>query len=93
MIDGKDKLSLGEGVSVQDLGEGEGSVVLAIGSGQLYTCNDTTGALLRCAMEGLDFDTAIGRMLEIFEVSQAELRADMADIARELVQEGILRIG
>jgi len=92
-IVGKSVLSLAEGVSVQHLGAGEGGVVLKIGSGELFTCNDTTAALLRCAAEGLDFDASIAKMLETFEVDAAELRADMEEMAAELAREGIVRIG
>lgn len=45
MITGDAMLSLDDGISVQHLGQGEGAVVLMVGSGELFTCNDSTAAL------------------------------------------------
>jgi pyrroloquinoline quinone biosynthesis protein D len=86
------RLSLAEGVSVQSLGDDEGAVVLMIESGQLFTCNDTTAAVLRAAEGGITFDQLIVQLLTIFEVAEAELREDISALARQLVAEGLVRV-
>jgi hypothetical protein len=86
-------LALAEGVSVQQLGEEEGAVVLRFESGQLYTCNDTTAEVLRLVAPGTSFGALIAALLAIFEVEDAELRADIAAILGELSREGLMRIG
>jgi hypothetical protein len=86
-------LALAEGVSVQQLGEEEGAVVLRFDSGQLYTCNDTTAEVLRLVAPGTSFGALIAALLAIFEVEDAELRADIAAILGELSREGLVRIG
>ena len=92
MIEAQTRISLADGISVQDLGEGEGAVVLAIESGQLFTCNDTTADVLRAAQDGIGFDTLIVRLLEAYEVTEAELRPDIAAILCQLADAGILRL-
>jgi len=86
-------LALGEGVSVQQLGEEEGAVVLRFDSGQLYTCNDTTAEVLRLVAPGTSFGALIAALLAIFEVEETELRANIAAILGELSREGLVRIG
>jgi len=86
------QLSLAEGVSVQSLGDDEGAVVLMIESGQLFTCNDTTAAVLRAAEGGITFDQLIIQLLTTFEVAEAELREDISALARQLVEEGLVRV-
>lgn len=93
MVQDLDKLSLSDGVSYQQLGEGEGAVVLLVDSGQLYTCNDTTSAFLASIDGQRSFGDIVSRMLEAFDVSPDTLRNDLAALARELHQEGIIRIG
>ena len=85
-------ITLNEGMSVQDLGENEGAVVLSVATGQLFTCNDTTADVLRAAQQGTSFDTLITRLLGIYEVEEAELRSDIAAILRQLADEGIVRL-
>lgn len=92
-MDDATALALADGVSVQQLGEDEGAVVLRFDSGQLYTCNDTTAEVLRLVAPGTSFGTLIAALLAIFEVEDAELRADIATILGELSREGLVRIG
>jgi pyrroloquinoline quinone biosynthesis protein D len=85
-------LALSENVSYQPLGEGEGAVVLIIDSGQLFTCNDTTSAFLAAVDGQRSFGDVVRSLLSTFDVSQDELRNDLASLAEELQQEGIVRI-
>jgi pyrroloquinoline quinone biosynthesis protein D len=85
-------LSLADGISFQALGAGEGGVVLNIGSGQLFTCNDTTSVFLE-AMDGRrTFAELVGAVLDEFAVSEDELRGDLRTLADELQQKGIVRV-
>lgn len=86
-------LALAEGVSVQQLGEEEGAVVLRFESGQLYTCNDTTAEVLRLVAPGTRSGAVIAALLATFDVEEAELRDDIAEILGELSREGLVRIG
>jgi len=85
-------LSLADGISFQALGAGEGGVVLKIGSGQLFTCNDTTSVFL-AAMDGRrTFADLVQAVLEEFAVNEDELRGDLRTFADELQQKGIVRV-
>lgn len=92
-MDNGTELALADGVSVQQLGEEEGAVVLRFDSGQLYTGNDTTAEVLRLVATGVSFGALIAALLAIFDVEEAELRADIAAILGELSREGLVRIG
>lgn len=92
MIQDSSVLSLPEGVSYQPLGDGEGAVVLVIESGQLFTCNDTTSAFLAAIDGKRSFADLVSGMLDSFDVSAEQLRDDLAALATELQQEGVVRI-
>ncbi|TIV07313.1 MAG: PqqD family protein, partial [Mesorhizobium sp.] len=64
--------------------------VLLARSGQLYTCNDTTEAFLDKVDGARSLDQIIDLLSDEFEVDKATLDEDMAELAAELVAEGIL---
>jgi hypothetical protein len=92
-MDDTTALALADGVSVQQLGQEEGAVVLRFESGQLYTCNDTTAEVLRLVAPGTSFAALVAALHAIFEVEEAELRTDIAGILGDLSREGLVRIG
>ncbi|MBZ9881664.1 PqqD family protein [Mesorhizobium sp. CA10] len=81
-------LRMADDASVQHVGDG--AVVLLARSGQLYTCNDTTEAFLDKVNGALKLDQIVDLLSEEFEVDKATLDQDMAELAAELVAEGIL---
>ncbi|TIV92976.1 MAG: PqqD family protein, partial [Mesorhizobium sp.] len=56
----------------------------------LYTCNDTTEAFLDKVDGARSLDQIIDLLSDEFEVDKATLDEDMAELAAELVAEGIL---
>ena len=92
MIQDSSVLALSDGVSYQPLGDGEGAVVLLIESGQLFTCNDTTSAFLAAVDGQRTFRDVVRSLLETFEVAEERLRNDLAALAEQLRQEGIVRL-
>lgn len=84
------RFKLSPQISLQELGPDEGGVVLRLDSGELYTVNDTTLAFLR----GLDGQKTMGdvarAMLEVFEVDEPTLLADITEIATDLVREKVI---
>ena len=90
MIDGSRLFSLSRKVSFQRLGDGEGAVLLAIDTGQLHTCNDTTAAFLTALDGTRTFDRVVAELEKEFEVGHEELRADLDALAARLVDEGII---
>ena len=86
------KLALAPNVTLQALGENEGGVVLRLDSGELYTVNDTTLAFLR----ELDGEHAVAdvanRLMQVFDVEEATLAADLVDISRDLLAESLVVI-
>lgn len=90
MIDGNRVLRLSNGVSFQNLGEGEGAVVLEIKSGQLHTCNDTTAEFLAALNGTRDFDAVVAVLEQKFDVDLAVLQADLSDLAQRLISQGII---
>jgi pyrroloquinoline quinone biosynthesis protein D len=85
-------LSLAEGISFQPLGEGEGGVVLKVGSGQLFTCNDTTSAFLAAVDGRRSFADLVQAVLGEFEVAKDALRSDLGLLVDELQKEGIVSV-
>jgi pyrroloquinoline quinone biosynthesis protein D len=85
-------LSLADGISFQALGVGEGGVVLKVGSGQLFTCNDTTSVFLAAVDGQRTFADLVQAVLGEFEVSEDEVRRDLRTFAHELQQKGIVRV-
>ena len=81
-------LRMADDASVQHVGDG--AVVLLARSGQLYTCNDTTEAFLEKVDGARSLDQIIDLLSDEFEVDKATLGQDMAELAAELVAEGIL---
>ena len=75
--------------SMQSLGDG--AVVLLADSGQLYTCNETTEAVLKLVDGQRSLGEIIDVALERYETSRATLEEDFTAIALELVQEGVLQ--
>lgn len=85
-------LSLADGISFQPLGVGEGGVVLKVGSGQLFTCNDTTSAFLTAVDGRRSFADLVQAVLDEFEVSEVALRTDLCALADELREQGIVSV-
>ncbi len=79
-----------EDVSYQSLGQGQDTVILSLDSGQLYTCNQTAAEFL----SALDGSRSFGQILDLltqqFEVSRAQLSADLQSLAHELIRERLL---
>jgi pyrroloquinoline quinone biosynthesis protein D len=83
--------SLSDRVSIQQLGGGEGAVVLFIDTGQLYTCNDTTAAFLSVVDGKRTFVQIVADLEHRFEVSREELCEDLTTLASQLIEERIIR--
>lgn len=84
--------ALSEGISHQPLGDGEGAVVLVIGSGQLYTCNDTTAAFLGAVDGVCTFGQTVDKLQGMFDVPRDVLQTDLAALAQTLVENGVLSV-
>ena len=91
VIDHSRVFSLSDRVSIQQLGGGEGAVVLFIDTGQLYTCNDTTAAFLTVVDGKRTFQQIVSDLEDRFDVSHEELCEDLATLASQLIEEGIIR--
>lgn len=81
---------LADGISFQSLGVGEGAVVLEVASGQLHTCNDTTAEFLGALDGKRSFGDVITLLEQRFEVGRDVLEKDMAELARQLVDERVI---
>lgn len=84
--------ALAEGISHQPLGQGEGAVVLVVGSGQLYTCNDTTAAFLSVLDGQRTFGEAVDELHRLYDVPRDQLRQDLSELADNLLADGVLSI-
>lgn len=79
---------LGDEVSFEPVGEG--AVILLLGSGQLYSCNDTSLSFLK-HLDGIrNVDAVAHRMADEFEVDVATLANDLPELIAGLVAEGII---
>lgn len=90
MIEGERILSLADTVSFQNMGEGEGAVVLQLSTGQLHTCNDTTSEFLTILDGKRTFDLVVSSLEEKFDVDPVVLRADLSELAERLLAEGVI---
>lgn len=77
-------------VAFQALGSEEESVVLALGSGQLYTANASTTFFLDAVKRGQSLDEAAQALCESFEVEPDRALADLAGLAEQLIAEGLI---
>jgi len=84
--------ALADGISYQPLGRGEGAVVLVVGSGQLYTCNDTTAAFLNVLDGTRTFGEAVDALHRLYDVPRDELRQDLVELANSLIEDGVLSV-
>lgn len=79
---------LGDEVSFEPVGEG--AVILLLGSGQLYSCNDTSLCFLKHLDGVRNVEAVAHRMADEFEVDAATLADDLPDLIAGLVAEGII---
>lgn len=82
--------SMAPNASFQALGEG--AVILMIDSGQLYTCNETTEALLKLIDGQRNFGAILDLLVAEYEIDRATLARDFLPVADELCSEGIVEI-
>jgi pyrroloquinoline quinone biosynthesis protein D len=92
MIQDVTVLSFADGISFQAFGVGEGGVVLKVGSGQLFTCNDTTSVFLAAVDGRRTFGDLVQAVLDEFAGSEDEVRGDLRALADDLQQKGIVRV-
>ncbi len=90
MIDASAVYSVAPNISYQNLGAGEGAVVLALDTGQLHTCNDTTSTFLSLLDGVRSFDAVIDEMAETFDVERDQLKSDLIELATQLLAEGLI---
>jgi|WetSurMetagenome_2_1015567.scaffolds.fasta_scaffold10088_5 hypothetical protein len=90
MISDDTRLKIASDATHQSLGEREETVILSLKTGHLYTCNDTTAAMLKVLQDKPTFGTVVDRLLEQFEVPRETLRRDLAAMADRLIAEGIV---
>jgi hypothetical protein len=81
-------IALSPKASFQSLGES--AVILMTDSGQLYTCNQTTEALLRKVDGVRTFAEIIDGVLAEFEIDRDTLSRDCLAVAAELLAQGIV---
>lgn len=90
MIDPNRIFKLADGISMQNLGEGEGAVVLEIASGQLHTCNDTSAEFLGALDGRRRFSEVVDILESKFDVGREELEQDIAALAQQLIAQRVI---
>lgn len=71
---------------------GDGAVILLANSGQLYTCNETSEAMLRDMGEQRSISEMTAALCDEFDITTEAASEDVIEIAEQLLEEGILRI-
>ncbi len=84
------RFALADGVTFQPMGEDEDTVVLALGQGQLFTCNGTATDFLAAMQEGLTLGQAAERLVELYGVEPEVAEADLIELAATLLAEGLI---
>jgi pyrroloquinoline quinone biosynthesis protein D len=86
------KFCLSEDVAFQSLGDGRETVLVSLGTGFLYSCNDTTRAFLE-ALDGNKTLAEIGRELfSLFTVTEERLLKDLRLLADKMLAEGLIAV-
>lgn len=81
-------IALAPTASFQSLGDS--AVILLTDNGQLYTCNETTEAILR-KVDGLrTLAEIVDSVLPGYDIDRETFRADVLAIASDLIAEGIV---
>ena len=86
------RLCLSDDVVFQSLGDGQETVLLSLGTGFLFSCNDTTRAFLE-AVDGKKTLAEIGReLVAVFTVSEDRVIADLRILADRMLAEGLIAV-
>lgn len=86
------RLCLSDDVVFQSLGDGQETVLLSLGTGFLFSCNDTTRAFLE-AVDGKKTLAEIGReLVAVFTVSEDRVIADLRILADRMLAEGLISV-
>ena len=90
MLTDETRLRLARDVTFQAVGNGEDTVILRLGSGYLYTCNNTTAGFL----SALDAQRGFGEVVDLlgrqYDVPREKLRDDLQALAAKLMQEKMI---
>ena len=89
-ISAETRFKLKPDVAFQSLGAEAESVVLALGSGQLYTANASTTFFLEAVKRGESLGEAAGALCASFEVEPERALADLRGLAEHLLAEGLI---
>lgn len=92
MIDETTHLKLAVEAACQSLGPGADTVILSLKSGYLYTCNETTAAMIDLADGQRTLGEIVDRLVERYDVPRATLLADLTAVASKLLGEGLMVI-
>ena len=78
-------LRLGEKVSLQPLGEGEGGVILRLDSGELFTVNDTALSFVAALDGSRSVEGTVALIADEFDVDRETLTRDLIEVATDLL--------
>ena len=92
MIANDTGICLSEDVVFQSLGNGLETVVVSLGTGFLYSCNDTTKAFLESVDGKKTLVEIVRELAGVFAVSEDKLREDLQILAERLLAEGLISI-
>jgi hypothetical protein len=92
MIANDTGISLSEDVVFQSLGDGLETVVVSLGTGFLYSCNDTTKAFLESLNGKKTLVEIVRELASVFAVSEDKLQEDLRMLAERLLAEGLISV-
>jgi pyrroloquinoline quinone biosynthesis protein D len=78
-------LRLGEKVSLQPLGEGEGGVILRLDSGELFTVNDTALSFVAALDGSRSVEATVALIADEYDVDRETLTRDLSEAATDLL--------
>jgi len=86
------RLAVREDASFQPIGDEGEAVILSFESGQLFTCNKTTRALLEAVSRKGVWADVLDALAARYDAPREKIASDMAAMARRLIDGGILTI-
>lgn len=69
---------------------GEGATVLNLATGEYYPMNETAARMWALLLEGCSENEIVDDIMSRRSSSEEEIRSDLAQLIRELVQKGLL---
>ncbi len=92
MLTDETRLQLEDEAAFEWLDDSGQAVLVSLGSGQLYTCNETACSFLDAIDGRRTFGQIVDNLASEYEVAKEQLRSDLSVLADELIREKLVLV-